>query len=128
MMLEGKVAMITGAGAGIGVEIAKRYVAEGAKICITGRNQGRLDKTVSMLAPGTAITCAGDVSNLEDAKKMVEATVAFGGKIDVLVNNAAIDPGGSVVDLDPDVWHAVRRWPACVASPPWRPTAPPRPG
>ena len=64
MMLEGKVAMITGAGAGIGVEIAKRYVAEGAKICITGRNQGRLDKTVSMLAPGTAITCAGDVSNL----------------------------------------------------------------
>ena len=38
---------------------------------------------------------------------MVEATVEFGGKIDILVNNAAIDPGGSVVDLDPDVWHAV---------------------
>ena len=38
---------------------------------------------------------------------MVDATVAFGGKIDILVNNAAIDPGGSVVDLDPDVWHAV---------------------
>ena len=38
---------------------------------------------------------------------MVETTVAFGGKIDILVNNAAIDPGGSVVDLDPDVWHAV---------------------
>jgi NAD(P)-dependent dehydrogenase (short-subunit alcohol dehydrogenase family) len=107
MMLEGKVAMITGAGAGIGVEIAKRYVKEGAKVCITGRRQNKLDETVAMLPPGTAVTCVGDVSKLEDAKRMVEATVAFGGKIDILVNNAAIDPGGSVVDLDPDVWHAV---------------------
>ena len=57
--------------------------------------------------PGTAIACAGDVSKLDDAKRMVETTVEFGGKIDILVNNAAIDPGGSVVDLDPDVWHAV---------------------
>jgi NAD(P)-dependent dehydrogenase (short-subunit alcohol dehydrogenase family) len=107
MMLEGKVAMITGAGAGIGVEIAKRYVKEGAKVCLTGRRQNKLDETVAMLPPGTAVTCVGDVSKLEDAKRMVEATVAFGGKIDILVNNAAIDPGGSVVDLDPDVWHAV---------------------
>ena len=60
-----------------------------------------------MLPAGTAVTCVGDVSKLEDAKRMVDATVAFGGKIDILVNNAAIDPGGSVVDLDPDVWHAV---------------------
>ncbi len=107
MMLEGKVAMITGAGAGIGVEIAKRFVAEGAKICITGRRQNKLDETIAMLPAGTAITCVGDVSTLEGAKRMVEATVEFGGKIDILVNNAAIDPGGSVVDLDPDVWHAV---------------------
>jgi meso-butanediol dehydrogenase / (S,S)-butanediol dehydrogenase / diacetyl reductase len=107
MMLEGKVAMITGAGAGIGVEIAKRFVAEGAKICITGRRQNKLDETIALLPAGTAVTCAGDVSTLEGAKRMVEATVEFGGKIDILVNNAGIDPGGSVVDLDPDVWHAV---------------------
>jgi NAD(P)-dependent dehydrogenase (short-subunit alcohol dehydrogenase family) len=107
MMLEGKVAMITGAGAGIGVEIAKRYVAEGAKVCITGRRQNKLDETVAMLPAGSAVTCAGDVSKIEDAKRMVDTTVEFGGKIDILVNNAAIDPGGSVVDLDPEVWHAV---------------------
>jgi meso-butanediol dehydrogenase / (S,S)-butanediol dehydrogenase / diacetyl reductase len=107
MMLEGKFAMITGAGAGIGVEIAKRFVAEGAKICITGRRQHKLDETIAMLPAGTAVTCVGDVSTLDGAKRMVEATVEFGGKIDILVNNAAIDPGGSVVDLDPEVWHAV---------------------
>jgi meso-butanediol dehydrogenase / (S,S)-butanediol dehydrogenase / diacetyl reductase len=107
MMLEGKVALITGAGAGIGTEIAKRFVAEGAKVCITGRKPDKLDKVVASLPAGTAVSCPGDVSTLEGAKLMVEATVAFGGKIDILVNNAAIDPGGSVVDLDPDVWHAV---------------------
>jgi NAD(P)-dependent dehydrogenase (short-subunit alcohol dehydrogenase family) len=107
MMLEGKVAMITGAGAGIGVEIAKRYVAEGAKVCITGRRQQKLDETLALLPAGTGVACAGDVSKLEDAKRMVDTTVEFGGKIDILINNAAIDPGGSVVDIDPDVWHAV---------------------
>jgi len=107
MMLEGKVAMITGAGAGIGVAIAERFVFEGAKVCITGRRLHKLEEVVASLPAGTAVACAGDVSKLEDARRMVETTVKFGGKIDILVNNAAIDPGGSVVDLDPDVWHAV---------------------
>jgi meso-butanediol dehydrogenase/(S,S)-butanediol dehydrogenase/diacetyl reductase len=107
MMLEGKVAMITGAGAGIGVAIAKRYVAEGAKVCITGRRQQKLDEVVASLPAGTALAYAGDVSKLDDAKRMVDATVEFGGRIDILINNAAIDPGGSVVDVDPEVWHAV---------------------
>jgi NAD(P)-dependent dehydrogenase (short-subunit alcohol dehydrogenase family) len=155
MMLEGKVAMITGAGAGIGVAIAKRYVAEGAKVCITGRRQNKLNEVVASLPAGTALACAGDVSKLEDAKRMVDTTVGFGGKIDILINNAAIDPGGSVVDLDPDVWHAVLETnltgpfytmkfailhdrqrggsiinissPACAASRPWRPTVHRRP-
>jgi meso-butanediol dehydrogenase/(S,S)-butanediol dehydrogenase/diacetyl reductase len=107
MMLEGKVAMITGAGAGIGLAIAKRYVAEGAKVCITGRRKNKLDEVVASLPPGTAVACPGDVSKLEDAKRMVDTTVEFGGKIDVLINNAGIDPGGSVVDVDPEIWHAV---------------------
>jgi meso-butanediol dehydrogenase / (S,S)-butanediol dehydrogenase / diacetyl reductase len=107
MMLEGKVAMITGAGAGIGVAIARRFVAEGAKICITGRRLHKLDEVVASLPVGTAIACAGDVSKLEDVKRMVATTVKFGGKIDILVNNAAIDPGGTIVDLDPEIWHAV---------------------
>ncbi len=107
MNLEGKVALITGGGQGIGSAIAERFVADGARICITGRSQAKLDNVARSLPSDSVITCAGDVSKYEDARAMVEATVKFGGKIDVLVNNAGIDPGGSVVDLDPAVWRQV---------------------
>jgi len=107
MNLNGKVALITGGGQGIGSAIAQRFVADGAKICITGRSQAKLDKMAGSLPSGVAATCSGDVSKYEDVKRMVEATVNFGGRIDVLVNNAGIDPGGSVVDLDPGLWRKV---------------------
>ena len=107
MNLSGKVALITGGGQGIGTAIARRFVADGAKVCITGRTQSKLDKVAGSLPPGSVATCSGDVSKDEDAKRMVDATVSFGGKIDVLVNNAAIDPGGSVADLDSALWRQV---------------------
>ena len=72
-----------------------------------GGIQTKLDKTVSALPSGSATTCAGDVSKAEDATHMVEATVKFGGRIDVLVNNTAIDPGGIVAKLDPKLWREV---------------------
>jgi NAD(P)-dependent dehydrogenase (short-subunit alcohol dehydrogenase family) len=54
------------------------------------------------------VTCAGDVTKLEDARRMVETALGFAGRLDVLVNNAAIDPGGTtVVDIDPELWHRV---------------------
>ena len=99
MMLEGKVALVTGGGVGIGAAIVERFVAEGAKVCITGRRQGKLDEIVRSLPAGAVATCAGDVSVLEDAKKMVDATVAFGGKLDILVNNAGI---GGEADMTGD--------------------------
>jgi meso-butanediol dehydrogenase/(S,S)-butanediol dehydrogenase/diacetyl reductase len=108
MKLEGKVALITGAGTGIGTAIAKRFAADGARICITGRRQEMLDEVAQSLPVGTAVTCAGDVTKLKDAQRMVETALGFAGKLDVLVNNAAIDPGGTtVVDLDPELWHRV---------------------
>lgn len=108
MRLEGKGALITGGGTGIGVAIAERFVEEGAKICITGRRQEMLDEAVQSLPKGTVVTCAGDVTKFEDAQRMVEMTLGFAGKLDVLVNNAAIDPGGTtVVDIDPELWHRV---------------------
>jgi NAD(P)-dependent dehydrogenase (short-subunit alcohol dehydrogenase family) len=108
MKLDGKVALITGAGTGIGTAIAKRFAADGAKICITGRRQAVLDEVAQSLPAGAVVTCAGDVTKLQDVKRMVEAALEFAGKLDVLVNNAAIDPGGTtVVDLDPDLWHRV---------------------
>lgn len=108
MKLDGKVALITGAGSGIGAAIAERFVTDGARICITGRHQEKLDEVAQSLPEGAVLTCAGDVTRLEDAERMVETTLKFTGKLDVLVNNAAIDPGGkTVVDMDPALWHSV---------------------
>lgn len=107
MQLKGKTALVTGGGKGLGAAITKRFVAEGAKVCISGRHQSVLDETAGLLASGMVTTCCGDVSNLKDAQRMIDATVEFGEGIDILVNNAGIDPAGSVVDLDPGVWQKV---------------------
>ena len=108
MDLDGKVALITGAGSGIGAAIAERFVADGAKICITGRRQEKLNEVARSLPDEAVMTCAGDVTKLEDAERMVETALKFTGKLYVLVNNAAIDSGGTtVVDMDPEIWHSV---------------------
>ncbi|OGN89452.1 MAG: hypothetical protein A2Y88_02595 [Chloroflexi bacterium RBG_13_48_10] len=108
MKLDGKVALITGAGTGIGTAIAERFVADGALICISGRRQEKLDEVLQSLPSGMAVSCAGDVTNFEDAQRMINTALGITGKLDVLVNNAAIDPGGTtVVDIDPDLWHRV---------------------
>ena len=105
--LNGKVALITGGGSGIGAAIAKRFVAEGAKIVITGRRKDALAETVANLPDGVVLPFAGDVRNPDDAKAMVDATVEFGGKIDILVNNAGIDPAAAVVELPIEQWKSV---------------------
>ena len=107
MRMEGKVALITGGGTGIGKAIAKRFVSEGGKICITGRRKEVLEQVAQTLPAGCVEICSGDVSQFGDVKRMVEKTLSFGGKIDVLVNNAGIDPGGSVTDIDPELWRQI---------------------
>jgi len=109
MKLEGKVALITGGGTGIGAAIAERFVADGAKICISGRRQEMLDQVAQSLPIGKVTTCSGDVSKNEDVKRMVETTLTFGGRLDVLVNNAAMDqdPPATVTDIDPDLWRRI---------------------
>ena len=107
MKLKGKVALITGGGTGIGTAIAERFVAEGAKICITGRRQEMLDKVAKALPRGMVATYSGDVTKYENVERMVETTLTFGGRLDVVVNNAGIDPGGTVTDIDPEVWRKV---------------------
>ena len=107
MRLDGKVALITGGGRGIGAAIAKRFVDDGAKIVISDVRAELLDEVVQNLKPGMAKACAGDVTKWEDVQKMVDATVDFGGKIDILVNNAGIDPGGSIVDIDIALWKKI---------------------
>ncbi|MGD0234971.1 MAG: SDR family oxidoreductase [Syntrophorhabdales bacterium] len=107
MRLDGKVALITGGGTGIGTAIAERFIAEGAKVCITGRRQEMLDEVAQSLPAGMVTICSGDVTKYEDTLRMVDTTLTFGGRLDVLVNNAGIDPGGTVADIDPEIWRKV---------------------
>jgi NAD(P)-dependent dehydrogenase (short-subunit alcohol dehydrogenase family) len=107
MDLKGKVALVTGGGTGIGTAIAERFVADGAKVCISGRRKELLEKVAKSLPSGSVVVCQGDVSKEEDVKRMVEATVNFGGKINVLVSNAAINRPAPIVELDPKIWREV---------------------
>ncbi|MDR3304853.1 MAG: SDR family oxidoreductase [Clostridiales Family XIII bacterium] len=105
--LEGKVALITGGGLGIGAAIARAFVKEGAKIVITGRRQEVLEEFAAALPAGSVEVCAGDISILEDSRAMAEKTVKVFGKLNVLVNNAGIDPPGTVTEIDIDRWMKV---------------------
>jgi NAD(P)-dependent dehydrogenase (short-subunit alcohol dehydrogenase family) len=107
MKLQGKIALITGGGTGIGAAIAERFVKEGAKVCISGRRQQMIEKVAKSLPSGTVITCTGDVSNDKDVARMVETTLSFGGKLDVLINNAGISPQAPVTDLTREEWQKV---------------------
>ncbi len=107
MDLTGKVALITGGGVGLGAAITKRFVNDGAKVCITGRRQEKLEQTAAAYPAGSVAVCAGDVSKEEDVARMVKATLDIAGKIDVLVNNAATDNKAKVTDLAPKDWQRV---------------------
>ena len=107
MKLEGKVALVTGGGTGIGAAITERFVKEGAKVCITGRRQQMIDKVARSLPSGTVTTCSGDVSKDDDVARMVETTLSFGGKLDVLINNAGISSQVPVADLNREEWQKV---------------------
>jgi meso-butanediol dehydrogenase/(S,S)-butanediol dehydrogenase/diacetyl reductase len=107
MRLQGKVALITGGGTGIGAAVAEAFVGEGARVCITGRRREVVQKFAQRFSDGQVTACTADVSKLEDVRRMVETAVAFGGKLDIVVNNAAMGVPKSVVDMDADVWRKV---------------------
>jgi len=105
MILKGKVAVITGGGTGIGAAIVRRFVAEGAKVCIVGRRESVLEQVVRSLPSGTAIMCQGDVSEPKHVDRIIETALSFGQTIDILVNNAGIGTDGSITDAKLDEWR-----------------------
>ena len=105
MKLSGKVALVTGGGTGIGAAIARKFVEEGAKVCIAGRRLEKLEQTASSLPKGSVAVCSGDISKNEDTRRIVAAALEFGGKLDILVNDAAIEAMGRVTDLDLIDWR-----------------------
>ena len=87
--LEGKIAVITGGNSGIGLATAKRFVAEGALVFITGRRQKELDLAVSEIGKNVA-GIQSDVSNLADIDKLYNIVKEQNGHLDILFANAGI--------------------------------------
>ena len=90
--LKGKVAIVTGAGQGLGLAVAELFAKEGAKVIGTGHHVEKVDKAFALLKENNLEVTAmeQDVASEEDWKKVVAATVEKYGRIDILVNNAAI--------------------------------------
>jgi NAD(P)-dependent dehydrogenase (short-subunit alcohol dehydrogenase family) len=89
--LEDKVAIITGAGQGIGLAYAERFLAEGAKVVVAEVNEERADSAMKTLAgKGDAIFVKTDISNEDSAQACVDKTVEHFGTVHILVNNAAL--------------------------------------
>jgi NAD(P)-dependent dehydrogenase (short-subunit alcohol dehydrogenase family) len=105
-----KIALITGASAGIGREIARAFAEKGAKVVVNGRNREAVEAVVTEIngTGGTALAAPADVSKKEEVQQLVQkATEAF-GRIDVLVNNAGGSSGSRTVEgLDEDDWDRV---------------------
>jgi meso-butanediol dehydrogenase / (S,S)-butanediol dehydrogenase / diacetyl reductase len=101
---EGKIVIVTGAGSGIGAGTARRFLREGAFVVLNGRREHKLHETISGFDASKSLVHPGDVSDEEYVKRLVKDTITKFGKLDVLVNNAA------VARIAPFAEHTTQDW------------------
>lgn len=99
--LDGKTALVTGAGSGIGREIAHLFAAQGAIVAVADINDEASSRVVAETS-GEAFAVHLDVADADSAKAAVAETVKRQGRLDILVNNAGIGLVGSVTETEPD--------------------------
>ena len=105
MKIENKIAVVTGAASGIGLEIAKTFVREGAKVAIADLNLDAANKTAADLGgDAVAIGVAMDVSNEAQVDAGMDAVAQKFGGIDILVSNAGIQIVAPIIDFKFDDW------------------------
>jgi len=106
--LDGKIALVTGAGSGIGRAITLGYVREGARVVAVDRNREGAEETVRQAAAGQVVAYQADVTSEGAVVSMIAAARSAFGGLDVLVNNAAIQlhgQDGPCADVSLDVWE-----------------------
>jgi len=110
MRLQGKVAVITGAGSGMGLAMATRFAAEGASVVAGDWNAQRLDAAVASIqaSGGTIVGAQGNIADQATAENLIDLALSTYGRLDVLCNNAGVmDYMQGVGELSDDIWRRV---------------------
>jgi NAD(P)-dependent dehydrogenase (short-subunit alcohol dehydrogenase family) len=107
MKLEGKVAIVTGAGRNIGEQIARLFVNEGAKVAVADFDEGRGKAVADSInqGGGSALFVKVDAADEDSVKAMIAATVAEFGRLDILVNNVALSDNKSIREITLEEWN-----------------------
>jgi len=107
--LDGKVAIVTGGGSGIGKGIARALIQHGVWVVVCGRRRDKIVATVEQMRneDGSAIAVEADISLPADVDRVIKATLEAYKKIDILVNNAGVGGEGSIHNHDAAVWNRV---------------------
>jgi meso-butanediol dehydrogenase/(S,S)-butanediol dehydrogenase/diacetyl reductase len=104
--LDGKVAIVTGGGSGIGEAIARRLLDEGAAVVISGRSQNRLNEAAAAMSAERVLARTADVSKRLDCDALVSAAIERFGRVDTLVNAAGMNLVGTIQDTSDEDWEA----------------------
>ena len=108
--LDGQVALVTGAGTGIGRAVAEAFAREGARVALNGRRREPLDETADLVAAagGEALVTPGDLTDPAAVEQVVNAVQERWGVIDVLVNNAGLNvPQRALAEVSIDDWQRI---------------------
>lgn len=107
--LEGKAALVTGGGSGLGQAIAAGLAAAGAAVAVSGRDAAKLDETVSLItkASGKAAAVPMDILDTDSVNDAVSRTVEEFGKIDILVNSAGVHMKKETLEVTDEEWSRV---------------------
>ncbi|MCA0755824.1 SDR family oxidoreductase [Paenibacillus sp. N4] len=104
-----KVVIVTGAGGGIGRAVARRFAEAGAQVIVVGRTSGKVEDVAGEIRSSgyRAVAMAADVSSEADVTRVIQETITSYGRIDVMVNNAAVCPQVRLTDMSLDEWNGV---------------------